>query len=210
MNTFKLLLIINILIFTSFSFAKNLHDNEDSIHNVLGIKKDMFNKEELTGKDIKELRLYTTDDHTAIMFFNGRKIFVYTIENGSHETRAAALYSHIIKYGISTFIAETSEYKRERYKSYFKVIAIQIKAQNMNSLLEIRPLLNFFITLSSTNIPKITTNILIATIYNNLLSINLNKIVTAFRGFWPFFIVSSEYLILTGTSIYFILFLFIC
>jgi len=117
-----------LLVFSLYS--EDLKDKPDSIRYVMGVTVDDSTLEELPGTNIKEFKLYMTDQNSAIVWKYKNYFYVYILDDSNHQLKAIKIFAQLQKNGISTFVAK-GQGKKIRFNEYRKVIAIHITADKL-------------------------------------------------------------------------------
>ena len=107
--------------------ASRLHDEPESAARMLDIDAAGTYQEELSGRDVTELRFYTTGMESLVTWRLGEAVFVYPVDGDSHLLRALALHRAMSEHGIATFVAETRG-KRRQSLDFRRVTAVQVQA----------------------------------------------------------------------------------
>ena len=105
----------------------NLYDEPESAARMLDIKASGTYQEELSGRDVTELRFYTTGMESLVTWRLGEAVFVYPVDGDSHLLRALVLHRAMSEHGIATFVAETRG-KRRQSLDFRRVTAVQVQA----------------------------------------------------------------------------------
>ncbi len=105
--------------------AADLQDKSDSINYILGIKIDGSKLLELSGAEIREFKLYTTESKSSILWEYKGEYYIYTFSDDNHFVNAKEMFSLISSKGISVFAAQR-EAMAIRLNKYHKVLAIRV------------------------------------------------------------------------------------
>ncbi len=105
----------------------NLYDEPESAARMLDIRASGTYQEELSGRDVTELRFYTTARKSLITWRLKDTVFLYPVEGDTHLLGALALHRAMSEHGLATFIAEIKG-KRREFIDFRRVTAVQVRA----------------------------------------------------------------------------------
>jgi hypothetical protein len=106
-------------------YGEDLKDRPDSIRYVMGVNVDDSSTEELSGKEVRDFRMYTMPEKTLLLWKHGKHYYVYSFSSGDHLVRATTLLKQLQSNGLATFVANRKGISL-RFNEYRKVLAIQV------------------------------------------------------------------------------------